>query len=347
MKAWVVIYSLLLLILSDQLAFSQTANIDSLSVIVSAEVRWVNQFPSPKSNHLRKKRTVGDIFSLLVGEKSNQRLELSKPVGVYAIDPHEIWILDHGNTNIIKIRNDKAKIMKAFSRQKVIYQSLIGICYSPGSGILFTDSRMDKIISLKNEKKGVSFISDTVKLNQPTGLAWNVSKSELWVVETAAHRITIFDETGRRIRSFGSRGNGKGEFNFPTSIWIDEKGYVYIVDTLNYRVQIFDLHGNFISSFGGAGNSSGYFASPKGIATDSYGNIYVVDALFHVVQIFDKQGHYLYSFGSQGREAGQFWMPSGIFIDEQDNIYVADSYNSRIQIFTLTSIVKKNEAKHN
>ena len=321
--------------------------LDTLTVIESAEVHWLDQFPSNEKKQHKKKHGFGYILSQIAGINKSEQIELNKPMAIFANNPEDIWVLDQGNANLFLLKNNLANVPRVFARQKNNFQSLVGICAIPDKGTLFTDSRLNKIFFLKNDKKSLNVFNDTLILNQPTGIAFNKVKSEIWVIETAAHSISILDKSGKKIRSFGSRGNGNGEFNFPTSIWIDDQGIAYVVDALNYRIQIFDKEGKFVSTFGEAGNSSGYFAMPKGIATDSYGNIYVTDALFHNVQIFDKQGRFLYSFGTQGREPEQFWMPTGIFIDKQNIIYIADSYNSRIQLFNLTNIITKNEKGHN
>lgn len=339
-KGWklILIFSLSI----NYIGFSQST-FDTLPVIESAEIQWLNQYPPAEKTHFHKKPNLGNIISVIAGGNNNQSSVLNKPIAIFAENPENIWVVDNGYENLFRIKNNIAGVPRVFSRQKIIFQSLVGICSIPEQGILFTDSRMNKIFFLKNDQKKIEIFSDSLILNQPTGIAYYAPRSEIWVVETASHCITLLDKTGKKIRSFGTRGPGKGEFNFPTSIWIDHTGYVYVVDALNYRVQIFDDQGVFISSFGEGGNASGYFGMPKGIASDSYGNIYVTDALFHLIQIFDRQGHFLYSFGSQGREKGQFWMPSGIYIDKQDNIYIADSYNSRVQLFRLNNVILKNE----
>jgi DNA-binding beta-propeller fold protein YncE len=341
MKKNIISLVVILALLNIDLAALSQSSIDTNSVIESAEVQWVDQFPSVSDQHPKRNLSAGKIFSWIAGANTQKTISLIKPVAIFAETPGDIWVADQATGNLFRIKNEKADVPRAFSKQKFTYQSLVGICSFPAKGILFTDSRENKIFVLKPEQKSISIFSDSLTLKQPTGIAFYAPKSEVWVVETAAHCITILDENGKKIKSFGKRGFGKGEFNFPTSIWIDNKGYAYIVDALNYRIQIFDNEGNYVNGFGESGNATGYFAMPKGIATDSYGNIYVVDALFHVVQIFDKHGHFLYSFGGQGREQGQFWMPTGIFIDKQDTIYIADSYNSRIQSFSLINIVKK------
>lgn len=325
------------------IGFSQES-VDTISmpIISTAEISWIDQFPSKEKKRYKNEHGIGKFFSLVAGGENNKPAELMKPITLFATSPKDVWIVDQGSSSLFRIKDKKAGIPKVFSRQKIIYQSLVGICALPGKGILFTDSRLNKIFLIKSSEKLIISLSDSLLLQQPTGIAYHPLRREIWVVETALHCITILDESGKKIRSFGSRGSGNGQFNFPTSVWIDNKGTAYVIDALNYRVQIFNEKGEFIRNFGEAGSASGYFASPKGIATDSYGNIYIADALFHVVQIFDNRGRFLLSFGSQGREEGQFWMPTGVFIDEQDNIYVADSYNSRIQIFKLSGIIKRN-----
>ncbi len=339
-KVWENGFLFFLFITLNNVAGYSQGFLDTAVVIKSADVKWESQFPAIKDKS-RQKHKKRNIFSLIIGDDKDEMV-LSKPMNVFSEDPGNFWVIDQGNETIFRIRGEKSEVPRVFSRQKWIFQSLVGICSIPGKGILFTDSRLNKIYFLKNDFKKIEILGDSVLLNQPTGIAYSSASSEIWVVETAAHCITILDETGRKIRSIGNRGAGNGEFNFPTSIWIDKKGYAYVVDALNYRIQIFDSSGKFMNAFGEAGDATGNFAMPKSVATDSYGNIFVTDALFHAVQIFDNRGRLLYTFGSQGRGQGEFWLPTGIFIDKQDNIYVADSYNSRVQIFKLINIVKGN-----
>ncbi len=314
--------------------------------IDSAEVKYVGQFPSSEKTRTRKKINLALLLSEIAGSNNKGNAILNKPMSLFAVSPEDYWVIDQGNAVLYRIKNGRNEIPKAFSKKKYNYQSLVGLCPLLDQGFLFTDSRMNRIYFLLKNQKTIRIFSDSVLLNQPTGIAYNSSKSEIWVVETASHCITLLDMEGKKIRSFGQRGNADGEFNFPTALWIDQHGYAYVLDALNYRVQVFDPEGHFVKKFGEAGDATGFFGLPKSIATDSYGNIYITDALFHVVQIFDQKGRFLYSFGGQGREKGQFWMPSGIFIDQQDNIYVADSYNSRVQLFKLANIVLKNEKVH-
>jgi sugar lactone lactonase YvrE len=295
-------------------------------------INWISQYPVHKEGE-DKKNALRKIYEFLV--QKNKSKSVKRPVALFATSPSDFWTLDQGGQTIFRIQNNKAEVPRSIRKKDNYFTSLVGICLMPSGNILFTDSRLNKVFELDNEENKLSSFVDTLTLEQPTGIAYCAPTEEVWVVETNAHRISIFNKNGSLVKRIGTRGDEHGQFNFPTSIWIDKAGDAYIVDAMNFRVQIFNKKGEFLSTFGEAGDGTGFFARPKGIATDSYGNIYVADALFHVVQIFNRAGNFLYSFGKQGREKEEFWMPSGLFIDKNNYIYVADSYNSRVQVFQL------------
>lgn len=292
------------------------------------QIKWIAQFPDKDS---KKNQGLGDKISRVVFGKKPQAVV--KPINVVAEDPDHFWILDQGAGNVFELEDGVGQPLKAMRKADKEFPSMVSMCEGPKGVLLFTDSRLNQV--WKIDRGELSVFADSVKLNQPTGIAYNKNRDEIWVVETGAHRVSLFNSEGEWIRSIGKRGAGPGSFNFPTFIWIDAAGRIYVVDSMNFRVQIFDNNGQFISTFGESGDATGDMARPKGVAVDSRGHIYVADALFHVVQIFDREGRYLFSFGGQGHDEGEFWMPLGIYIDGKDFIYVADSYNARVQVFQV------------
>lgn len=211
--------------------------------------------------------------------------------------------------------------------------SPVGLAQGFQGEVYVTDSILAGVFVIRPGAKVAAPVPLHAKLRQPTGIAVDRAAGRLYVVDTADHLVHVFKRDGTLDSSFGQRGTGDGEFNYPTFIWRTPQGKLYVSDSLNFRVQIFDEHGRFLGQFGAPGDGSGDFARHKGIATDHYGHVYVVDALFHAVQIFDDAGRFLLSVGARGRDRGEFWLPGGIFIGEDDTIYVADSYNRRVQVF--------------
>lgn len=297
-------------------------------------ISWVKQYPFVKEKR-KTPKIIAYLYERIFGK--SMQYSLARPVAVWAANPSRLVVLDQQRQTVFEIENKKVSVPRGVRKKDGYFASLVCVCSKPDDEILFTDSRLSKIFTISSDKKKLRVLNDSLTLQQPTGIAYSAINHEIWVVETNAHRISILNEKGELIKTIGSRGVESGQFNFPTSIWIDKAGLAYVVDAMNFRVQIFNAKGEFVSTFGEEGDVSGTLARPKGIATDSYGNIYVVDGVFHVVQIFDKAGNYLYKFGGKGNNKEEFWVPTGIYIDQKDYIYVADSYNSRIQIFHLNN----------
>ena len=310
----------------SRVATAQSANLPPAAT--APEIRWVGQYPADRYT-AAEKGFFRKMANLLAGK---QPPGLVNPMAVQAHDSTRFWVLDRKTNALIAVKKGKGEKVK-MKPPDGAFATLIDFCLAPGRGIWMTDASQGVLYFLPAGSKRLRTIA--TDLQQPTGLVWLPRQQALWLVETGAHRLVMFNGRGDTLKTIGGRGNGPGQFNYPTHIWADRNGMVYVTDAMNFRIQIFSSAGVYLGQFGEAGDASGYFARPKGVATDSHGNIYVVDGLFHNVQVFDRQGQLLYHFGRQGREAGEFWLPTGIYIDDNDYIYIADSFNARVQIFKL------------
>jgi sugar lactone lactonase YvrE len=194
--------------------------------------------------------------------------------------------------------------------------------------LFVSDSALGKVFVLDSKGELLKTISG---FERPTGLAFDTTSGRLYVADTLSHKIRVFDRDGLAQFEFGERGNGEGEFNFPSHIFFSS-GNLLVNDNMNFRIQTFDPDGRFVSSFGNHGDGSGSFSQPKGVAADSDNNVYVAGATIDRVQVFSREGKFLLAFGSSGTGSGQFQLPTGITI-ANDIIYVADSLNRRVQVF--------------
>ena len=171
-------------------------------------------------------------------------------------------------------------------------------------------------------------------LNQPSGVA--VTDDGLVVVsEHDGHRIVVLDREGKKIRSFGSEGKGKGQFLHPEGVAITTKGTVLVSDILNHRIQEFTMEGDFISCVGAAGNGRLQFSYPRGIAINkTTGQVLVADKCNHQVQVLHPDLTFSHMFGSKGSEQGLFNNLYDVVIDSQGFVYLTDCFNHRVQKFT-------------
>jgi DNA-binding beta-propeller fold protein YncE len=140
--------------------------------------------------------------------------------------------------------------------------------------------------------------------------------------------------------TWGSYGEGAGQFNYPKGIAVDGHGNVVVADSYNHRVQVFDKDGGFVRQWGGAGSAPGLFQEPWGIAVDDADRIYVADTWNHRVQVFDSEGGFLRQWGFFGDTSGtladpnQFYGPRDVVVDSAGNVLVSDTGNKRVVKFT-------------
>ena len=77
-------------------------------------------------------------------------------------------------------------------------------------------------------------------------------------------RIVVYDPSGQKIREWGQRGNGAGEFNLPHGIDVAPDGTVYVADRENGRIQIFTAEGSYLKEWHYGGRIISIAFSPDG-----------------------------------------------------------------------------------
>ncbi len=294
----------------------------------AARIVFVNAFSRPEDLGV-KKSLVRRAADLLFGASEAR---LVRPIAVVAAGG-SVYVADPGAKGVHRFDRTAGRYTLVQGEKGAQLGSPVGMALGAEGDVYVSDSAQRRVLVIRRGASFASAVALRAELRQPTGIAADPATGRLFVVDTAAHRVLVFERDGSLRASFGRRGTGDGEFNYPTLIWRDPQGRLYVTDSLNFRVQVLDEHGTLLGKFGRAGDGTGDAARQKGVATDRYGHVYVVDSLFQVFQIFDASGRFLLSVGEPGTEPGQFWLPTGIFIGEDDTIYVADSYNRRVQVF--------------
>lgn len=114
-------------------------------------------------------------------------------------------------------------------------------------------------------------IGEPVKLRRPVGLAKD-DENNIYVVESTAFQVSVFDEEGHKLRSFGEAGDSFGRFARPKGIAVDRDGRVYVVDAAFTNVQVFDKEGKLLTFIGEAGAEPGQLVMPAEVEID-YKNV--------------------------------------------------------------------------
>lgn len=174
-------------------------------------------------------------------------------------------------------------------------------------------------------------------LQNPHGIAVD-NGSNIYVADSQARRIYVFDSLGLYLKTIGSAQ----ELDHPTSVTVSPDGQrIYVVDTggiesQKHRIVVYSQAGTIEQIIGSRGRGPGEFNLPTDADVDQAGNLYVLDAGNFRVQVFDDTGKFLRLWGEVGNSFGQFARPRGIAVDRNNHVYISDSSFANVQIFNST-----------
>jgi 6-bladed beta-propeller len=77
-------------------------------------------------------------------------------------------------------------------------------------------------------------------------------------------RILEYSPDGKRVREWGSPGEGPGQFRVPHAIAIDREGTIYVADRENGRIQRFNLDGRYLGEWRHLGKTFSLQTLPDG-----------------------------------------------------------------------------------
>ena len=176
---------------------------------------------------------------------------------------------------------------------------------------------------LKNISKPINTIDE---VNGPQGIAFN-HRDEIIVAEYKNHSVSIFNPSLReKLRSFGSKGSGPGQFNHPCAVAVDDEGNILVADGKNHRIQKFTPEGKYITEVGKHGTESLEFNFPVGIGIHPLTKmIYVTENRNHRIQILYPNLTHFASIGGLDHNQTEFKEPKDVAFDSTGNVYVADN----------------------
>jgi DNA-binding beta-propeller fold protein YncE len=161
------------------------------------------------------------------------------------------------------------------------------------------------------------------------------SEGRLYLLDSEAPAVHVFDLVRRKYFKFGYRFEGK--LVNPVSIATDKNGRVFVADRGRNSIIIFDSIGLYQSLI----NLRGITTQLAGLVTDPEGEIiYVVDrggidSEAHQVVKLTRKGEVIKRIGTRGKEPGQLNLPMDIAMGTDDLLYVMDTGNFRVQVMDM------------
>ncbi|MFG1289865.1 NHL repeat-containing protein [Xanthobacter versatilis] len=211
-----------------------------------------------------------------------------------------------------------------------------------GSEIYVTDSGNSRIQIFDlytDDVRTFSPTDDGVRtrhLQVPIDVA--VFDGHVYVLDSAQNQIHVYKSNGEWLGQFGSFGAGRGQFNEPSALALNED-LIAVADTGNQRIQLFDRKTySVITTYPSVG-THGPFEQPSGIALTPAGRIFVTDTHNNMVrELSYSKGSVreIRAWGGYGSYVGQLAEPLAIEV-RADEVFVTDLVNHRVQVFNIGS----------
>jgi DNA-binding beta-propeller fold protein YncE len=297
----------------------------------AGELTGENNFAKPASSGREARHFLARLLDIVIGE--TPPLTLDRPQSGAVDEGGRILVTDAGRGGVFVFDEAAGKLSfwsKADALQNFI--SPVGVAIGPDGQVFVSDAELGLIARLDRNGETLAPIGKG-ELQRPTGIAYEPRTHRLFVADTQAHQIKVFDTEGKLLSTIGERGENPGQFNFPTHLAVGHDK-LYVSDSLNARVQVISTPtGHYLGTVGKRGLFVGNLVRPKGVATDSEHNVYVVESYHDYLLIYNRRGEFLLPIGGIGDGPGSFHLPSGIWVDARNRVFVADTLNSRVAVF--------------
>ena len=196
------------------------------------------------SCHCVKKFTLEGQFIASVGSQGSGQLQFQFPWAIaYNNTNNRVYVCDTNNHRITILNLDLTFYgsFGSHGQEAGQFNEPKGISIDSKGNVLVADRLNNRIQVFTASGRHLSSITQTTpgqRLQRPISVA--VGPDDwVYVVEQNADRVSVFDENGKYIKSFGKKGDKDGEFKDPYCISVSDDGCVYVSDTSNYRVQLF------------------------------------------------------------------------------------------------------------
>ncbi len=252
----------------------------------------------------------------------------------------DIWAADKGSDMVIKF-TPQGRVAMVFGRKQEASDEDTGPVKHPKPPAAPIDGWFRQVTDIAWDSSGNGYISDGY-INS---------------------RVAKVGPDGTWLGSFGTPGNGPGQFNTPHSIAVDADNHVYVADRGNGRIQVFDTDGKFLRQIvidvpvpAGARPAIGPVPDSNGV-TPGYGGtsrtmapgspwaicitpgphqvLYASDAFPGRIYKLALDGTVLGVLGQSGKQLKQFGWIHQMACPSENELYVAELLNWRVQKLEL------------
>ena len=209
---------------------------------------------------------------------------------------------------LLAVTDDVGKCVHLLTKEGVLVRSLgkvvlgsmlLGITFDLKGDVWVTDYFNNKVVKLSQDGRLLQTIRHASSpgvwssdgLSGPRGVS--VSPEGLInICDLGNHHVTVYDEGGKFLFAFGSKGSGPGCFDSPRDIAFDSDGLVYVTDNESRRVCVWSKEGTFKRCF-----QPKY--APLCIAATSDNHLLITSYSSNIVMVYTLEGKLVCEFGGK------------------------------------------------
>ena len=262
-----------------------------------------------------------------------------------------IWVVDKGSNMILKM-NPQGRVEWVFGRKGESSHLDVPPDYASQLANILKRAGVAVTIPENNNPRNPLPVHRDNVFNQPTDVAWDSKGNSYFSDGYVNSRVGKANAKGEWVASWGSLGNGQGQFDTPHGIAVSPKDEVYVADRGNRRIQVFDTEGKYLREFTidvpvdvkrgkityGAETPNAKTGSlapgaPDALCMTPGPNpvLFVGDLYPSRIYKLSLDGKLLGVYGQPGRNLGEFGWIHAIACPSENEIWVGELINWRVQ----------------
>ena len=245
--------------------------------------------------------------------------------GAVAIESNGLLAVTDGRNKCVHLLTKEGVLVRSIG-ERVLGNMLFGIAFHLKGNIWVAEVVSKRIVKLSQDGHFQNiYHAGSGLFRSPYGMSFS-PEGLIYICDFGNCHVTVLDEEGQLLLTFGSIGSGPGCLNCPRDVAFGSDGLVYVSDHGNRRVCVWSKEGTFRRDF-----LTKY--APTCIAATSDNHLLITSYSSNFVLVYTLDGELVHEFGGFGVDPGRFSEPCGICVDDNGVVYVADFGNSRMQVF--------------
>ena len=268
-----------------------------------------------------------EISGVVLGQK------LHGPVGVAASRSGELYVVDAGNSRLLKFSDNLAPLREAggYGGQTGLFDQPAYLTVDNDLNLYVTDVGNRRICRYNTRMEFVDEIAfsdndDPFAFGEPSGVAVS-AYGELWVADRTDNRIAVFDNVGRFDRYVGGYGYRGKQLYEPSKVIARSRDRFIVCDPGNHRLVEYNQYGDYLRTL--AADVVDY---PVAVTADR-NIIWVLDATAGEVVAMNNEGGIELTIGALLPGTGMALRnPSDLCLLNEGRLVIADTGNNRLLV---------------